>query len=218
LLTVGQQVREPWYGGRVAAPAFTRLDVDERRRQLLETGARVFTEHSYDDVSMSDLAREAGISKALLYHYFPSKRDYFTATLGAAAAELAAVTAPDPDLAPADQLAKSLDAYLAWIEANADGYRRLLESAGAPDVRSLIGDVRERTVVRIVEGVSAGSPRPALRVAVRAWLWGMDGAILDWLDRGDLERQQVRDLLLAAFAGALGAAAQVDPEVRVSLV
>ena len=201
----------------MGAPAFTRLDVDERRRRLLETGARVFTEHSYDDVSMSDLAREAGISKALLYHYFPSKRDFFTATLGAAAAELAAVTAPDPDLPPAEQLAGSLDAYLAWIEANADGYRRLLESAGAPDVRSLIGEVRERTVERIVAGVSSGAPRPALRVAVRAWLWGMDGAILDWLDLGDLDRRQVRDLLLAAFAGALGAAAQVDPEVRVSL-
>ena len=94
-------------------PAFTRLDVDERRRQLLETGARVFTERSYDEVSMSDLAREAGISKGLLYHYFPSKRDYFGATLAAAAAELAAVTEPDPALPPAEQLAGSLDAQLA---------------------------------------------------------------------------------------------------------
>src|SRR3712207_8192978 len=47
--------------------AFTRLDVDERRRQLLETGARAFSERSYDRVSMSEVAREAGISKGLLY-------------------------------------------------------------------------------------------------------------------------------------------------------
>ncbi|MEA2404324.1 MAG: hypothetical protein QOE08_971, partial [Thermoleophilaceae bacterium] len=136
----------------MSAPAFTRLDVDERRRRLLETGARVFTERSYGEVSMSDLAREAGISKGLLYHYFPSKRDFFTATLAAAANELAAVTDPDPALPPAEQLAASLDAYLAWIDANADGYRRLLESAGSPDVRSLIDDVRERTVQRLVDG------------------------------------------------------------------
>jgi AcrR family transcriptional regulator len=201
----------------VATPAFTRLDVDERRRRLLETGARVFTERSYDEVSMSDLAREAGISKGLLYHYFPSKRDFFTATLAAAAAELAAVTQPDPSLPPAQQLAESLDAYLAWIEGNADGYRRLLESAGSPDVRSLIDDVRERTVERIVEGVSAGGETVLLHLAVRQWLWGMDGAILDWLDRSDVERTQLRDLLLGSFVGAVGAASHVDPRVRLAL-
>jgi AcrR family transcriptional regulator len=202
----------------VGTPAFTRLDVDERRRRLLETGARVFTERSYDEVSMSDLAREAGISKGLLYHYFPSKRDFFTATLAAAATELTAVTAPDPSLTPVEQLSGSLTAYLAWIEANADGYRRLLESAGSPDVRSLIDDVRERTVERLLDGVAArGRVRPALRVALRAWLWGMDGAILDWLDRGQVTRAELRDLLLGTFLGALAVAEQVDPAVELRL-
>src|SRR4051794_24641976 len=63
------------------APAYTRLAVDERRRRLLELGADLFTRHSYEELSMAAIAREAGISKALLYHYFPSKRDYFVATL-----------------------------------------------------------------------------------------------------------------------------------------
>ena len=201
----------------MATPAFTRLDVDERRRRLLETGARVFTERSYDEVSMSDLAREAGISKGLLYHYFPSKRDFFTATLAAAAAELAAVTEPDPALPPAEQLAGSLDAYLAWIEENADGYRRLLESAASPDVRSLIEDVRERTVERLVEGVSDGGSTSVLRLSLRQWLWGMDGAILDWLDRREVEREQLRDLLLGTFVAAAGVASHVDPRVKLAL-
>ena len=201
----------------MGSPAFTRLDVDERRRRLLETGARVFAERSYDEVSMSGLARAAGISKGLLYHYFPSKRDFFTATLAAAAAELAAVTQPDPSLPPAEQLARSVDAYLAWIEENAKGYRRLLESAASPDVRSLIDEVRERTVERIVEGVTAGGPRGTLRLAVRQWLWGMDGAILDWLDTRELGRAQLRDLLLGSFAGAVAAASQVDPGVELAL-
>ena len=200
----------------MGTPAFTRLDVDERRRQLLEAGARAFTERAYDEVSMSDVARAAGISKGLLYHYFPSKRDFFTATLAAAAAELAAVTEPAGDKPPVEQLAGSIGAYLAWIEENAGGYRRMLESAGSPDVRSLIEDVRERTVERIVEAVSEGEPRPALRTVVRAWLWGMDGAILDWLDRKALTRDQLRDLLVATFVGALGAAGHVDPQVRLA--
>lgn len=201
----------------MTTPAFTRLDVDERRRQLLEAGARAFTERSYDEVSMADLARSAGISKGLLYHYFPSKRDLFTATLAAAAAELAAVTEPDPELPPVEQLTKSVGAYLAWIEENASSYRRVLESIGSPDVRSLVDEVRNRTVERIVEGVSRGEPRAALRVSVRAWLSGMDAAILDWLEVGDITRDQLRDLLVATFVGALGAARHVDPEVELAV-
>ena len=201
----------------MTTPAFTRLDVDERRRELLEAGARAFTERAYDDVSMSDLAKAAGISKGLLYHYFPSKRDFFTATLSAAAAELAAVTEPDPDLPPVEQLTTSVGAYLAWIEENASSYRRVLESIGSPDVRSLVDEVRNRTVERIVEGVSKGEPRAALRVSVRAWLSGMDAAILDWLEGGDITRDQLRDLLVATFVGALGAARHVDPEVELAV-
>src|ERR671926_1949357 len=98
----------------MSGPAYTRLDVDERRRQLLELGADLFTRFAYDELSMSRIAREAGISKALLYHYFPSKEAYFVATLEEKAAELAARTRPDPALPPLEQLSKSLDAYLGW--------------------------------------------------------------------------------------------------------
>ena len=191
--------------------------MDERRRQLLEAGAHAFTERSYDEVSMADLAKAAGISKGLLYHYFPSKRDLFTATLAAAAAELAAVTEPDPERPPIEQLTGSVGAYLTWIEEHAPSYRRVLESVGSPDVRSLVEEVRDRTTQRVAEGVSKGSPRPALRVAVRAWLSGMDAAILDWLDGGDITRDQLRDLLVATFVGALGAARHVDPSVELAV-
>src|SRR3954462_4294374 len=95
-------------------PAYTRLDVDERRRRLLELGARLFTEHSYDELSMAKIAKQAGISKALLYHYFPGKEAYFVAPLEEKAAELQQRTIPDPSLPPLDQLSASLDAYLQW--------------------------------------------------------------------------------------------------------
>ena len=82
-------------------PAYTRLDVDERRRRLLALGADLFTRFAYDELSMAKIASEAGISKALLYHYFPSKEAYFVATLEEKAEELAQRTAPDPDAAAA---------------------------------------------------------------------------------------------------------------------
>ena len=95
----------------MSEPAYTRLDVDERRRRLLERGADLFARHSYDELSMAAIAREAGISKALLYHYFPSKQDFFGAMLAEGAAELVAVV--DADAPPAEQL----DAFLGWVES-----------------------------------------------------------------------------------------------------
>jgi AcrR family transcriptional regulator len=192
----------------VAQPAYTRLQVDERRRRLLELGRELFAKHSFNELSMARIAREAGISKALLYHYFPSKQDYFVATLTEAAEEVRRRTEPDPGLPPAEALAGSLDAFLGWIEENQVAYRKLVESAGSvPEVGALIDEVRDRTSARILEGVGAGDPPPpTLRAAARAWLWFMDGAILDWLEHRDLERGELRDLLLGSLAGAMTAA------------
>src|ERR671914_634409 len=69
---------------------YTRLPVEERRQRLLEIGAEMFARHSYDELSMGRIAKEAGISKPLLYHYFPGKRAFFAATLQQAADEGAA--------------------------------------------------------------------------------------------------------------------------------
>src|SRR3954464_11655245 len=109
-------------------PAYTRIDVDERRRRLLELGANLFEQHAYDELSMAKIARAAGISKALLYHYFPSKQAYFAATLEQAAAELSATVEPDPVLPPAEQLGRAVDAYLTWVEQHADAYAKLMRN------------------------------------------------------------------------------------------
>jgi AcrR family transcriptional regulator len=192
----------------MAEPAYTRMQVDVRRRQLLELGADLFARHSFAELSMARIAREAGISKALLYHYFPTKRDFFLATLLEAAEEVRRRTEPDPALSPGKALAGSLDAFLGWIEENETAYRKLLESAGSvPEVRALIDEVRNRTSARILDGLGAGDdPPPRVRAAVRGWLWFMDGAILDWFEHRDLSRAELRDFLLGSLAGALTAA------------
>src|SRR5919106_3722796 len=135
----------------MAHPASPRLQVDVRRRQLLELGTELFARHSFGELSMARIAREAGISKALLYHYFPSKQDYFVATLQQGAEEIARRTEPDPGLPPFDALAGSLDAFLGWIEENETAYRKLMESVGSvPDVKALIDDIRDATSARIL--------------------------------------------------------------------
>ena len=189
-------------------PAYTRLDVDERRRRLLEQGAELFSRHAYADLSMAAIAREAGISKALLYHYFPSKQAYFAATLQQQADELSALVDVDPALPPGEQLRRALDAFLRWVQANADAYAKLLQgSTSHAEVRQLLDRVRETTAARILAGLSPGEqPSPALRAAVGGWLWFMDGVLSDWLARRDMEREQVLGLLLGTLDGAVVAA------------
>jgi AcrR family transcriptional regulator len=185
-------------------PSYRRLDVDERRRQLLERGADLFTTHRYDELSMSRIATEVGVSKSLLYHYFPSKQAFFEATLGAWAEELRARTEPDPDLSPPEQLAASLDGFLSLVEENSVAYGHLMKSAsGAPEIRDLIEQVRRETAARIVAGIYPDSAPPKARTAVAGWLWFMDGACLDWIEHGDIERTEFRDMLLGVLFGAL---------------
>ena len=185
-------------------PSYRRLDVDERRRQLLERGAELFTSHRYDELSMSRIAAEVGISKSLLYHYFPSKQAFFEATLGAWAEELRTRTEPDTDLPPVEQLTASLGAFLALIEENSVAYRNLISSAtAAPEIRDLIDQVRRQTAARILAGIYPDDPPPKARAAVSGWLWFMDGACLDWIEHRDIDRDELRDLLLGTLMGSL---------------
>jgi AcrR family transcriptional regulator len=187
-------------------PAYRRLEVDERRAQLIALGERLFTSCAYSELSMARIAREAGISKALLYHYFPSKQAYFEATLQAAAQELRGATEPDASLAPLQQLEASLDVYLAWIDEHSEAYNKLMVTAGeVPEVRGMVEAVRASTAQRILGGVlGEGAPvPPGARAAVRGWLWFMDGAALDWIAHRDLSRDELRGLLLGTLSGAL---------------
>jgi len=201
-----------------SSPSYRRMDVDERRRQLLERGAELFTTHSYDELSMNKIAAEVGISKALLYHYFPSKQAFFEETLSTWAEELRVRTEPDPELSPVEQLTASLDAFLAMVEENAGAYRNLMQSAtGVPEIRDLIEEVRRATAERILGGLYPDGPAPPkARIAVSGWLWFMDGACLNWIEHRDVEREELRDLLLGVLMGALIAAGSPPDPAQVS--
>jgi AcrR family transcriptional regulator len=194
------------------------MDVDERRRQLLEASGRVFAERRYDEVSMSEIAAAAGISKGLLYHYFSSKQELFRATLEDAAIDIAGRIQPDPDLPPADRARMSVDSYLDWIESHEAGYVRLIEDAGSvSDVRELLQRVREDNAVLIATQAVQGDPPRALVSAALGWLWSLDGVCLDWLARRHMTRTQVRDMLVATLFGAIMAAASVEPAIRLEM-
>lgn len=194
------------YTEPVAEPAYRRMQNEERRALLLERATELFGEHGYDALSMSQIAREANISKALLYHYFPSKSRLFEAALAAGAAELRARAEPDPSLPPAEQLSATLAAFLEWVEERPGAYAKMLESAGASEVRATMAQVRAETAAQILSGLGPDGRRPATRAAVFGWLAFLDAAILDWIAHGDMTRQELHGMLLGSFAGSLMAA------------
>lgn len=200
-------------------PAYTRLQVDERRRQLLDAGSALFAAHAFEEISMRQIAEAAGVSKPLLYHYFPSKNDLFIAAVTEAASELQALIEPSGEGSPVEQLTASLDAYLGWIEANGDTWSKLMQSAASlPAARELVEGFREQTLeLALKELTGRRKPRPALRTAVKGWLGYMDAAILDWTQARDLPREKLRDLLLATFVASLLAASQIDPKIELKL-
>lgn len=200
-------------------PAYTRLAPDERQRQIIEAGKALFAEHSFEEISMREVAEAAGVSKGLLYHYFPNKIELFKAAIRDAAVELSQVVEPSGEGPPLAQLTGSLDGYLAWVDEHARTWVKLVQStATLPEARDFVLDFRTRILERVLsELAGTDSPSPALRIALVGWLGYMDAAILDWIDHRDLERAQLRDMLLGAFAAALGTATQVDPSIHLTL-
>lgn len=203
----------------MSTPAYTRLTVDERRSQILQAGATLFTDHAYEDITMAAIARAAGVSKPLLYHYFPSKIDLFKAAVAEHADELRQLLETPSGATPAEQLAHVLDAYLGWIEQHEPTWTKLIQSTMTlPEARQLVEGFRSRTLVELAHGLTGRSePQPALRTALRGWLGYIDAAILDWTAHHDLTRAELRDLVLAAFGAAVLSAQQADPSIKLAL-
>ena len=86
------------------APRRTRLCPDDRRRQLVGIGLAKLVATPIQDLSVDEIAAEAGISRGLLFHYFPTKTDFYLACIAAAGRRMLRTTAPDPELPPEQQV------------------------------------------------------------------------------------------------------------------
>jgi AcrR family transcriptional regulator len=186
-----------------------RLAVDERRDELLRVGMELFSTRSYDDIWVEEIAEQAGISRGLLYHYFPTKRDFYVAVTREAAAEAGRLTAPDPDLPAQEQVRAGIDAFLRYAEEHSHGFLTAYRGglAGDPDVRAIVEEGRQRQAARILTAVGGtGAPAPLLRFAVRGWIAFAQAVTAEWLEERRPERKAVCELLSGALAGAITAA------------
>ncbi|WP_336159311.1 TetR/AcrR family transcriptional regulator [Amycolatopsis sp. VC5-11] len=188
----------------------TRLSTEQRREQLLTIGAGLFAGRPYDEVWIEEVAEIAGVSRGLLYHYFPTKKDFFAAIVRGQRDQLLAMSEPDPALPVAEQLRAGLEVYLEFARTHPDGYRIVHRSAGDADreIREICEAGMAANADRILSAVSQLHPvTPTTQLAVRGWLSFVATLILDWLDEPKISTEELRDLC----ARTLFAAVDVDP-------
>jgi len=189
-----------------------RLSTEERREQLLSVGARLFSENPYDDVWIEQVAEIAGVSRGLLYHYFPAKREFFAAVVERESERMLRLTAALPGLPVREQLTTGLDTFLAYVEEHAHGFRAFhrAEAAGDQAVRRVYHLALAAQEAQILAALAADPAfrgtldAPELRMAVRGWLAFTTAVCLEWLRGSELSRDQVRELCARALLGAVG--------------
>src|SRR5213078_4144152 len=168
--------------------------------QLLELAKRAFSDRSYDDVSIDDLAREAKISKGLLYHYFPTKRDLYVAGLREIADELVeAIVRVPVSLVPIDQVRTSVDAYLEHVMRHSRAFVSLMRGGigSDPEVAAVIESVRTRLFDKFLVGspfasLLAGDAR--FETAVRGWMGFVEASSIDWCANPRLSGSELCEL------------------------
>ncbi|MGW1159521.1 TetR/AcrR family transcriptional regulator [Streptomyces sp. NPDC002513] len=162
----------------------TRLHPEERRAQLVSIGLQMLTEQSLDELSTDEVARRAGISRGLLFHYFANKREFHQAIVRTACDELIAATAPDPSLDAEAWLDAAMTGFVDHVLGNRTGYLSLVRGAPVnnPAVRDIVDETRRTLADRVLEyHRRAGLPdRPHLAAIAQAWMAFAEEAAVSW--------------------------------------
>jgi AcrR family transcriptional regulator len=189
----------------------TRLGPQARREQLLGVGLELVTSgevRTLDALTMDAVAGRAGVSKALLFHYFPTKRDYQVAVAQAAADDLLARTEVPRDDDVLAGLRASLDAFIEYVETRRDAYVGLVRGSvgGDPAMQAVADTTRDRITRRSLDRMAEiGLPTDAAAtLAVRAWQAFVEEAVLRWLDERRLSREALLDFLGRSFLAVIG--------------
>jgi AcrR family transcriptional regulator len=180
----------------------TRLGPEQRRAQILDCARRLFRERTYASVSIEEIAREAGVARGLVNHYFGTKRDLYLEVVR----DL--VRLPPPPL-PSREDGRPLEEVAAesvdlWLRSVWKNRRTWLAAVGAqgfgrdPELEAITDEAREVTVDRMVSvlGLRDGAE---VRAVLRAYGGLAEAATREWLERGTLDREQLRVLLSDAL-------------------
>ena len=145
---------------QTGTPRKKRLPAEERREAILNAALEVFARRGYNGASIDEIAQPAGISKALIYEHFPSKRDLHASLLERHVQEIferlaEAAATPDPGEV---RLRAGVDAFLEFVETRRDAFRMIFRDAVEPEVAEIVASVQEQTAAAVA-GMIASEPR-----------------------------------------------------------
>lgn len=200
-----------------ASPAYRRLSVEERRRQLLDAALTLFAHRPPEDVSLDDVAEAAGVSRPLVYRYFPGgKQQLYEAALRSSADALEHCFAEPPAGPPTERLARVLDRYVAFVDQHDAGFAALLRGGSVAETSrtsAIVDEVRRAAAEQILFHLGVGEPGPRLGMMVRTWIAAVEAASLIWVDEGKRPpAAELRDWLVDHLVALLTATAAGDAE------
>lgn len=187
------------------------MGVEERRQQLIGVALDLFSHRSPDEVSIDEIAAAAGISRPLVYHYFPGKLSLYEAALQRASDDLAGrfVVAQEGSLG--GRLLRVMGRFFDFVDDHGPGFAALMRggpAVGSSTTNALVDGVRQAAYLQILSHMKVEQPPARLELMVRSWISLVESTALIWLDgrripRADLERQLVHDFgALAAVSAA----------------
>lgn len=179
-------------------------DFEDKQRAILSSAAAVLAEQGMDKASMAQIAQQAGVSKALLYHYYPGKDALIFGIIRTHLTELdeALTAADDPDAPPRLRLRGLVGAVLECYR-DADNYHKVQLNGTPtlpPEQKDEIHAIERRIVRRFFEALRVVRPDlpPALLMPVTMSLFGMVNWVYMWFrDGGALTREGYADIATA---------------------
>ncbi|MCX5533937.1 TetR/AcrR family transcriptional regulator [Streptomyces sp. NBC_00006] len=202
-----------------------RMGVEERRQQLIGVALELFSNRSPDEVSIDEIAAAAGISRPLVYHYFPGKLSLYEAALRRAAQDLAE-RFEEPQEGPLGaRLLRVMGRYFDFVDEHGPGFSALMR--GGPAVpaggacsmstasatNALIDSVRQAAYVQILAHLRVAAPSARLELVVRSWISLAESTALIWLDGRRIPRSELQLQLVHDFAALAAVSAAYDEEM-----
>ncbi|MET7847151.1 TetR/AcrR family transcriptional regulator [Streptomyces avermitilis] len=188
-----------------------RMGVEERRQQLIGVALELFSRRSPEEVSIDEIASAAGISRPLVYHYFPGKLSLYEAALQRASDDLAGRFVEPREGPLGARLLRVMRRFFDFVEEHGPGFSALMRggpAVGSSTTNALVDGVRQAAYVQILSHLKVTEPPVRLELVIRSWISLVESTALIWLDgrriaRGELEVQLVHDFAaLAAISAA----------------
>jgi AcrR family transcriptional regulator len=184
------------------SPRWRRLEPDARRGQILDCAVRLFGERPYAAVSTSDIAREAGVARGLLNHYFGTKRDLYLEVVRTIV-ELPELHHADVSTGPLRKRVQgSVDWFLDTVSVHAKTFVAVTGAEGVgddPEIERILSAADDAAARKVLETVGLSADVDEHRAVIRAYGGLVKAAVREWIRGETLTRSQVHLLLSQAL-------------------